>query len=60
MTKKNKEKWGIWVLSQDAWLENKDRKPASYRLRRDAQKECEELNGMWRGRKKSYKVKRIP
>ncbi|MAG24314.1 hypothetical protein CMI47_01930 [Candidatus Pacearchaeota archaeon] len=51
--------WGIWLINQKSWLEDKDRKPASYKLKREAQKECDEFNNAWKGRKKSYEVKKL-
>jgi|TARA_Y100000310_G_scaffold44283_1_gene41341 hypothetical protein len=60
MAKKSKAKWGIWVINQKTWLEDSKRKPVAHVFRREAQKECDELNGMWKGRKKSYEVKKLP
>ena len=61
MVKKNREdnSWGIWLTDQKVWLEDEGRKPVSYKLQREAKKECDGLNNMWKGRKKTYEVKKF-
>ena len=58
-SKSKKEPWGVWIPSLNTWLEDVGRKPATYRTRKEAQKDCNEFNGAWRGRKHTYEPKRF-
>lgn len=54
-----KKSWGIWVLSQDSWMENNERKPADYEKRSEAKQDCDDFNSMYKGREKVYEVREM-
>ena len=59
MTKRKPKPWGIWVTSSKQWMTSGNSRKARYELRRDAAKEADEFNHMWRGRKHIYEARRI-
>ena len=60
MSKRKPKPWGIWVTSSKQWMTVGDgSKKARYELRRDAAKEANEFNTMWRGRKHIYEARKI-
>ena len=56
---KTKKPWGIWVTTSKHWMEGNNNRKARYEFRREALKDAEEFNTMWRGRPHIYEVKKI-
>jgi hypothetical protein len=55
----SKKPWGIWVTSSKQWMIINGGRKARYKLRRDAAKDADDFNHMWRGRKHIYKARKI-
>jgi len=54
----DKKSWGIWVLSQNSWIEDNNRKAAVYNKRGEAKQDCDDFNRMHKG-KKVYEVREM-
>ena len=54
-----KKRWGIWVTPQGCWMEGNKNRKALYLKRTEAKKDCDDFNGMWKGRRHVYEVKEI-
>ena len=50
MTKRKPKPWGIWVTSSKQWMTSGNGRKARYELKREAAKEANDFNTMWRGR----------
>ena len=59
MAKRKPKPWGIWVTSSKEWMITSGGKKARYELRRDASKDADDFNHMWRGRKHIYEARSI-
>ena len=59
MAKRKPKLWGIWVTTIKQWMTTSGGRKARYELRRDAAKEANDFNTMWRGRKHIYEARRI-
>ena len=60
MSKRKPKPWGIWVTSSKQWMTTGDgSKKARYEFKKDAAKEANEFNTMWRGRKHIYEARKI-
>ena len=59
MTKRKPKPWGIWVTSSKQWMTSGSGRKARYELRRDAVKDADDFNHMWRGREHIYEARRI-
>ena len=59
MAKRKPKPWGIWVTSSKQWMTSGNSRKARYELRRDASKDADDFNHMWRGRKHIYEARRI-
>jgi len=56
---KTKKPWGIWVTTSKQWMDGNNRRKARYEFRREAVKDAEDFNNMWRGKKSIYEARRI-
>ena len=59
MAKRKPKPWGIWVTSSKEWMITSGGKKARYEFKRDAAKEANGFNTMWRGRKHIYEARKI-
>ena len=61
MTAKRKPRpYGIWVTTSKQWMTTDGgKKKARYEFKRDAAKEANDFNTMWRGRKHIYEARKI-
>ena len=59
MAKRKSKPWGIWVISGKQWMTTSGGRKARYELRRDAAKDADDFNHMWRGRKHIYEARKI-
>jgi len=60
MTKRKPKPWGIWVTTSKQWMTTDGgKRKARYELRREASKDADDFNHMWRGRKHIYEARRI-
>ena len=59
MAKRKPKPWGIWITSQNTWMMDSPTRKSRYELRREAAKEADEFNHMWKGRKQVYEARRI-
>tara|TARA_R110000824_G_scaffold230413_2_gene418090 strand:+ start:269 stop:454 length:186 start_codon:yes stop_codon:yes gene_type:complete len=60
VAKRKSKPWGIWVTSSKQWMTTGDgSRKARYELQRDASKEANEFNTMWRSRKHIYEARKI-
>ena len=59
MTKRKPKPWGIWVTSSKQWMTSGSGRKARYELKREATKEANDFNTMWRGREHIYEARRI-
>jgi len=55
----SKRLWGIWITTQNDWLMDTPKRKARYEFKREAAKEANEFNTMWRGRKHKYEARKI-
>jgi len=56
---KTKKTWGIWITASKQWMEGNNRRKARYEFRREATKDAEDFNTMWRGRPHIYEARKI-
>jgi hypothetical protein len=56
---KIKKPWGIWVKTSKEFMEDNQCKKARYQFRREAVKDAEDFNNMWRGRPDIYEARKI-
>ena len=60
MAKRKPKPWGIWVTSSKQWMTTDGgKRKARYELKREAAKEANDFNTMWRGRKHIYEARKI-
>ena len=60
MAKRKPKPWGIRVTNSKQWrTTDGGRRKARYEFKRDAAKEANDFNTMWRGRKHIYEARRI-
>ena len=59
MAKRKPKHWGIWVTSSKQWMTSGNGRKARYELKREAAKEANDFNTMWRGREHIYEAKKI-
>ena len=59
MAKRKPKPWGIWVTNSKQWMTTDGGRKARYELRRDASKDADDFNHMWRGRKHIYEARKI-
>ena len=59
MAKRKPKPWGIWVTSSKQWMTANGGRKARYTLKREAAKEANDFNTMWRGREHIYEARRI-
>ena len=60
MAKRKPKPWGIWVTSSKQWMTTDGgKRKARYELKREAVKEANDFNTMWRGRKHIYEARKI-
>ena len=60
MAKRKPKPWGIWVTNSKQWMTTDGgRRKARYEFKRDAAKEANDFNTMWRGRKHIYEARKI-
>ena len=59
MTKRKPKPWGIWVTSSKQWMTSGGVRKARYELKREAAKEANDFNTMWRGREHIYEARKI-
>ena len=56
---KTKKPWGIWVTTSKQYMEGNNGRKARYEFRREAVKDAEDFNNMWRSRPHIYEVRKI-
>ena len=59
MAKRKPKPWGIWVTSSKQSMTANGGRQARYTLKREAAKEANDFNTMWRGREHIYEARRI-
>ena len=59
MSKARNKPWGIWVTTSKEWMMNSPTRKARYEFKREAAKEADEFNHMWKGRKHVYEARKI-
>ena len=59
MAKRKPKPWGIWVTSSKQWMTANGGRKARYTLKREAAKEANDFNTMWRGLEHIYEARRI-
>ena len=58
--KRKPRPYGIWVTTSKQWMTTDGgKKKARYEFKRDAAKEANDFNTMWRGRKHIYEARKI-